>query len=196
MDEWIADRLSRLGSIGSIIPYITIIGRLSLAIMSYYKYHSAWSGNINIYLLCTCTCHPRPSYIFILSFNYSKFSICLGVLIIEFKVLFFAFMAFLLACSLSNKESHVSEYMNYVLLRIPCDSPSFHPSSLPSIHPSLFFIVSPFPAFFFCSPSPASLLCYLCPSLSFPLQHSSFSLIFIIAYYLSHLDLRMPQTMR
>lgn len=138
MYEWIADRLSKLGSFGNVIPYITIIGRLSLAIMCYYKYHSAWSGNVNIYVLCTCAYHSRANYIFILSFNCTKFSVCLGILMIEFEVLFtVSFMAFLLTVFFIQQSSTyiwiyeycTSKYSLWLCLYLPSFFPSFHPSS-------------------------------------------------------------------
>ena len=161
MYEWIADRLSRLGSFENVIPYITIIGRLSLAIMCYYKYHSAWSGNVNIYLLYTCTYHSRANYIFILSFNCSKFSVCLGILMIEFEVLFTVpFIAFLLTVFFIQQRSTyiwiyeycTSKYSLWLCLYLPSwkeGKPSFHPSS------SLSFF------FYFPCHSPSSLLYHI-----------------------------------
>ena len=139
--------------------------------MCYYKYHSAWSGNVNIYLLYTCTYHSRANYIFILSFNCSKFSVCLGILMIEFEVLFTVpFMAFLLTVFFIQQRSTyiwiyeycTSKYSLWLCLYLPSwkeGKPSFHPSSSLS--------------FFFDFPchSPSSLLYHIYHALllSFPL---------------------------
>lgn len=77
-------------------------------------------SNVNIYLLCICAHHPRPNCISILSFTCSKVSVCLGVLKLECKVLFVcAYGIFTSLCPLSNKVTHICEYMNTLLPNIP-----------------------------------------------------------------------------
>ena len=111
-------------------------------------------SNVNIYLLCICAHHPRPNCISILSFTCSKVSVCLGVLKLECKVLFVcAYGIFTSLCPLSNKVTHICEYMNTLLPNTP-----YGPPSLISLV-FTFFLFSAFP--------PLSLLPLILP-LSFP----------------------------
>lgn len=193
MDGWIADRLSRLRNIGTVISYITIIGRLSLAIIHYYKYHFAWSGNVNIYLKCTCVYHPKP---IIFSSYHSSAQISVSAWCEkDLKLYFLHLWHFHYLCSLSNKVAYISECcISWYSLWFSCPSPffpwylpPFSSHSLPSFPLCSLFVLSSLltPSFSLPSPSvlPFSLPFYLLSLVSF----------ILLAYCVLHLDLIMPQ---
>lgn len=179
INRWKSRRqINRLGSAENATLYVAITGRLSLAIMCYCKYHSAWSYNVNICLLCTCTCHWRLNYIFILSFTCSEIQHLLGSASEWIWSVFFVCFhdGILVSFALYPTCQHLFK-MSLLLHSIPSKHCSFCLSPLPLLPllffflPSLIFLLFFLVSFLLIHFFSVNLSVSFCPStVSFPLS--------------------------